>query len=246
MHTPSEMSNKMKEIAGKEGYINGIYNYCDRWCEKCAFTSRCRNYTYGKDAPPADGPEIWDYLQNIFKATSLMLDEMMAKLGMDLQSFPEINESSDFDPERHTLLLKAGKVTSDMHEWLELNKPGEKNPDKLKSYNPREKPGISFKDAVEVINWYVYFVPAKIARALSGRTTDEDLMENFDSNGSAKIALIAIDRLIASWTVIMNALPASEDEILKILIDLSSLRKHTECVFPDARSFVRPGFDEKN
>ncbi len=22
-------------------YISGSYNYCDRWCEKCQFTSRC-------------------------------------------------------------------------------------------------------------------------------------------------------------------------------------------------------------
>ena len=26
----------------QDGFILGIYNYCDRWCETCAFTSRCR------------------------------------------------------------------------------------------------------------------------------------------------------------------------------------------------------------
>jgi len=26
-------------------YIPGIYNYCDRWCERCQFTSRCLNCT---------------------------------------------------------------------------------------------------------------------------------------------------------------------------------------------------------
>ena len=24
------------------GFIVGIFNYCDRWCDACAFTSRCR------------------------------------------------------------------------------------------------------------------------------------------------------------------------------------------------------------
>src|SRR5262245_56936966 len=24
----------------RDGYIIGIFNYCDRWCEACAFTSR--------------------------------------------------------------------------------------------------------------------------------------------------------------------------------------------------------------
>jgi hypothetical protein len=26
----------------RDGFIVGIDNYCDRWCETCAFTSRCR------------------------------------------------------------------------------------------------------------------------------------------------------------------------------------------------------------
>ena len=26
----------------QDGFILGIYNYCDSWCETCAFTSRCR------------------------------------------------------------------------------------------------------------------------------------------------------------------------------------------------------------
>lgn len=25
-------------------FIPGIHNYCDRWCERCYFTSRCRVY----------------------------------------------------------------------------------------------------------------------------------------------------------------------------------------------------------
>jgi hypothetical protein len=24
------------------GFIPGVYNYCDRWCERCPFTGRCR------------------------------------------------------------------------------------------------------------------------------------------------------------------------------------------------------------
>ena len=26
----------------QEGFIVGIFNYCDRWCERCPLTSRCR------------------------------------------------------------------------------------------------------------------------------------------------------------------------------------------------------------
>src|ERR1044072_83550 len=34
----------------RNGFIVGIFNYCDRWCDACAFTSRCRLF--------ADGAEI--------------------------------------------------------------------------------------------------------------------------------------------------------------------------------------------
>ena len=27
-----------------QGFIPGVYNYCDRWCERCPFASRCRSY----------------------------------------------------------------------------------------------------------------------------------------------------------------------------------------------------------
>ena len=26
----------------RDGFILGIYNYCDGWCERCPFTNRCR------------------------------------------------------------------------------------------------------------------------------------------------------------------------------------------------------------
>ena len=29
----------------EKDYIEGIYNYCDRWCEKCGFTAHCYLFT---------------------------------------------------------------------------------------------------------------------------------------------------------------------------------------------------------
>lgn len=63
-------------------------------------------------------------------------------------------------------------------------------------------------------------------------------------NGSAKIALVSVDRLIAAWAVILSENSEMEDEILDILINLAEIRKRTELYFPDARKFIRPGFDE--
>lgn len=29
-------------MEGEEDFISGIFNYCDRWCERCDFAARCR------------------------------------------------------------------------------------------------------------------------------------------------------------------------------------------------------------
>jgi len=36
--------DKLIEMAENPDLIPGIYNYCDRWCERCTFTSRCLTF----------------------------------------------------------------------------------------------------------------------------------------------------------------------------------------------------------
>src|SRR5258705_2000420 len=38
------MRRSLTELAGNPDLISGIYNYCDRWCERCPLTSRCLVY----------------------------------------------------------------------------------------------------------------------------------------------------------------------------------------------------------
>ena len=64
-----------------------------------------------------------------------------------------------------------------------------------------------------------------------------------DANGSAKIALVAIDRSMAAWSALQMSLPESA-AIKPMLIELEGLRRGIETRFPRARSFIRPGFDE--
>jgi hypothetical protein len=103
-------------------------------------------------------------------------------------------------------------------------------------------------DIIEVIQWYKRFIWVKIMRALQGEMEDRvEELEDFpkDSDGSAKIALIAIDRTITSWAKMREHFIEREDEILEILVLLERLRKAMEQTFPNARAFVRPGFDEE-
>ena len=108
----------------------------------------------------------------------------------------------------------------------------------------------SLNDAVEVVQWYQFQIYIKLTRAIDGQmreqTEDFEEIEDFpkDSDGSAKVALIGIDRSIAAWSMLWKYFPDEEDSILAILVQLERLRREAERRFPNARAFVRPGFDE--
>jgi hypothetical protein len=105
-------------------------------------------------------------------------------------------------------------------------------------------------NALDVIAWDHILIAAKLHRALHGRdeyqscdplADDDDPVQN-DWNGSAKVALISIERSEAAWRVIGSCTPG---ETPAMMTDhLAQLLAEIEREFPDARRFVRPGFDE--
>lgn len=105
----------------------------------------------------------------------------------------------------------------------------------------------SFEDALQVVRWYQHQIYGKLMRAI--HVYREEKLEAFsvfpkDSDGSAKIALIGIDRSIAAWGAILTHFPLHDANILKVLIHLEQLRRGVEKTFPSARTFIRPGFDK--
>jgi hypothetical protein len=96
------------------------------------------------------------------------------------------------------------------------------------------------------MRWYQYFIGAKVMRAIQGNIEEkEEGCDEFpsDSDGSAKIALIAIDRSIAAWAVIQHYIIDGNREVIDVIAFLDGLRQAVEETFPNARSFIRPGFD---
>ena len=65
-----------------------------------------------------------------------------------------------------------------------------------------------------------------------------------DHDGSAKVALLGIERSHAAWLDMVERgfLAAAEAE--PFIADLVWLGEQLEITFPNARAFVRPAFDE--
>jgi hypothetical protein len=87
-------------------------------------------------------------------------------------------------------------------------------------------------------------IGAKIKRALHGLANEHlDPDEPTDADGSAKVALLGIERSRAAWQRI-TAADSTSTAAGPALADLTWLEQEVERMFPRARRFVRPAFDE--
>lgn len=219
-------------------FISGIYNYCDRWCERCTMTSKCENYGLNKevfrDSENDWSNEVfWDDLLAVFLATKEMLEEEMKKHGIEADNALEdidipLSEMPEKGKDLQLLAEKYAKFTSEWFQDLRANP----------CYNHLIQDDVS-----EIIDWYHTFIPAKIYRALRGLTNgiEDDPIQN-DSNGSAKIALVAIEKSVLAWTSIMKNSSSQEDIAIKACIRLTRIKDSLRKCFPDVERFVRPGF----
>ena len=78
---------------------------------------------------------------------------------------------------------------------------------------------------------------------LEGESWEDNNGYPRDSDGSAKIAIIAVERSMNAWVKIYELMPSSEDVALASLSLLSKIKRLALQVFPKAMEFKRPGFD---
>ena len=257
---------KIKKLAQNPQFITGIYNYCDRWCERCPFTSRCLNFALGDEQ--FGDPEsrditnklFWKKLAETFRVTLDLLKEAAEREGIDLNSLgtEELadQESSGEEAAENHECCRAAEIYGEMvDEWFDsasdLFGQGEDDLNlKVLLDIPNVNPiweGAGLEEAVQVVRWYQHQIYVKLMRAIHGRLEEKSpIHDEFysDSDGSAKVALIAIDRSIAAWGEIQHHYPLRDADIRDILVHLGRLRRSVEKVFPGARSFIRPGFDK--
>ncbi len=261
--------DSIKRLADNPDFIPGIYNYCDRWCERCPFTSRCMNYALNEEQFSESGAQdmfnklFWEKLAETFRVTRELLEETLEKHGidineLDLEAAAREEEIRRENVKQHECSRIAKEYDEMATEWFEVSEDTirQKRDDVIYEYAelglPEDatiKQFAQFGDALEIILWYQKQIYVKILRALSGRFYEDNWEEEDDdypkdSDGSAKVALIGIDRSITAWMALRTYLPEYKDELIDVLVHLDRLRKKVEAYFPNARAFIRPGFDE--
>ena len=116
-------------LANRSEMISGIYNYCDRWCERCSFTSRCANYAISEQnqSEQKSDPEnkaFWDELHNVFQMTLEMVKDSAEEFGIDLnavdnENYEEDRKQQDELTSAHNCVRLSKDYISLVNDWFD-------------------------------------------------------------------------------------------------------------------------------
>ncbi len=247
----------------KKTFISGIYNYCDRWCERCSFTSSC--LLFSNESKIA----TFEILNDRLPEADEVMDEIFeADQEDDEQEFDWNDYSSEDEDEEEKFSLEDNVEDDEENEpkhlieeladdYLKQSQVLIKNLDEKFNFSSTPKENLTMPqvkkifDDFETIAWYHAFIFVKIKRVLSGKRDfnkerDDEMKEisKYDMDGTAKVAAISIKNSIKALSDLHEYLPEYSDEIIKLSFLLNRIFIELEKEFTDYDKFKRPGFDD--
>ena len=246
---------KIKEVTSGEDIIASIHNYCDRWCERCTHTKHCSVYQMERidlkegenveEVSDIENKKFWGNLSLNMAATMEMLRQNMDKMGVDIDTLPEVEEEAHIETEVENL---TKDYSYSLMKWLDKNHEYFKKVMLLEGVE-NEAMVFAVDDAIEIITWYSMFIHVKTHRSMHVENDPFDDDEEFeyrfhDNLGSAKITLISIDRSMESFSFLLKYMAEKESEILHYLAQLTKSKRLILERWPTALDFKRPGFDD--
>ncbi len=241
--------------------IPGIYNYCDRRCARCAFTSRCFQYRETQ----RDG-EVSDDVSSVGRVVARSLERSMdilriigRRLGIDL-----VDEAGNGGPSSP----EPPRAGAGARPPMTFNQ-GDDNPydplvQRSRDYATTAWPILralrpvlevrgdaALLDALATLESSSISISSKIFRAVSpmpdvevAQPEDPEDDVQGDANGSAKVARILIEEARRAWRTLMEPGQATADGVpARLVRQLDELDDKIAARFPRAMEFVRPGFD---
>lgn len=207
------------------------------------------------DRELARGEEsIWSRLKEVFESTYEVLHELAEERGIeveDIYAAENINKEfwgEDFENrskgEKCNFLVENSDIVRICMIYEDL---ADKCLERIFEFiNTGENSDRGLDDALEVVNWYLDLIQAKMRRALYGYyyQQESENTESEDYSGSAKVALLAIDCSMENWKRIQRNCLNYKREIEHLLVVLTQLKTDIELQFPHAREFQRPGFEK--
>ncbi len=223
-----------------DGFIVGVFNYCDRWCERCPLASRCRVFAdraedeFERDHGAIGEPrqermarEIGAAMERWEKELGIDFDAIQREAEEELKNSPDPDALFDVPLEHLELETRARDFAGAVWRWLEPIAD-----DQYRAHQP-----------LQVLAHFGIFVAGKIYRALMGLKDDDD-EDRSDALGSGKAALLGLEEMRAACDVLAATEVMSTKTSGDLVDRIDWLVGKIESTFPEARGFVRPGLDE--
>jgi hypothetical protein len=217
----------------RDGFITGIHDYCDRWCGRCPLTTRCRLFaTFGlrgfkedqrsSAKRPSSEPGLSEAIREMFEdqraldeTAPTLQNESLGSLPPDLEPSPGVGT-----------VVRANR--------LEIRRRMAK----------ARRSSLPIQRAVQTIDHFMILVPMKMMRALAAVARHGPGDRQSDANGSGKVALLGLEQMRESWQRLVETAHMPAELAAPFLEEIARLERNLRRAVPDARQFVRPGFDE--
>ncbi len=145
-------------------YIIGIYNMCDYWCDRCAFTRRCRNFETserlanerGSTRTDEKNQEMWDSVDAVLAEARNRLDEMAEERFYDrmdmfadelsdeeIEQYQTEQDAHNREVTRHFVVKAADGYMRAVSAWLESAVQDVKDHSNLLLEQARYAPGAA-------------------------------------------------------------------------------------------------------
>jgi len=228
----SERLEKIKE-ENKRYEKETPYNFCDRWCERCAHEKQksCKLYqdefeqkltciAYGKE--PNDPEITMEVMKKQHEGLEKIFEDHEEELDIDFNEiddpeFKKIKEHMDF-VESNPLQVTAERYLDKAHEFLEA----------VFYKNTGLEHELTYD--LETISWYHTLLPVKLNRALAGfhEPACEGDISLCDAVAQFEICKKAIDESSKAFKKIKQHFPSRHAQISEFIAILSNMRSRIE------------------
>ena len=224
-------------MAKAKRFIAGIYNYCDRWCERCPYTARCRVYRDTERAARRhrERGEDPDGAAELAKR----------RAQQDLDAHPMIRGARQYMKLCGKLLAELGRIFNQARDDAESRAA-------FMDVASEADQLARVREALDILSWDHALICAKVRRALRGKRKadeeeDPDLHDAAmsDAAGSAFVARRSLIRSQAALTEIHDWDAEHRDQVIDLLVTSERIQRALEGLIPEAATFSWPPSDEE-
>ena len=256
-------------MSRKKDFIPGIFNYCDRWCERCEHTARCRlaadlakaerrRRRKGKASADESMEAAMEDVGRSMEVVLRALHKRARKEGWDLEAADTAAieaheddlrrrcEGHPLSEEAHRWCKEGMKLVEDLQPLLRAEGEDLQKRCEFMDVQDEAKRLEALAAAMEVIAFDSTLVMAKMRRAMDGllESADEkDFMYEIaleDANGSAAVILRCLKRDRPALVRIYEHDERLEEQALGLLARLDRMEKGLAEALPGAMTFVWP------